>query len=104
MSIIPPIGALCLGIVMGWLVRYFIRRFEGYTPQTLSSVVSIIAGGLIIKVFEADKTVWWFYPIGLFLGFVFYTVVVIKYGGTKEPGTLFGIKRKKSESQEKENK
>ncbi|HET9791696.1 MAG TPA: hypothetical protein VFR08_10370, partial [Candidatus Angelobacter sp.] len=27
------------------------------------------------KFLEADKSVWWFYPIGLFLGFAIYQVI-----------------------------
>lgn len=77
MNIVAAIGALSLGIVVGWLVRYFIRRFKSFTPQALGFVISIIAGGAIIKFLEADKTVWWFYPIGLLLGFILYTIVAI---------------------------
>ncbi|HCJ67087.1 MAG TPA: hypothetical protein DHV62_07135, partial [Elusimicrobia bacterium] len=67
MSIIAVVGSLSLGIVIGWLVRYFIRRFKSFTPKALGSVVSIIAGGAVIKFLEADKSVWWFYPIGLLM-------------------------------------
>jgi uncharacterized membrane protein YfcA len=74
---IPAIGATCLGIVIGWLVRYFIRRFRTFGPMVMGSVISIILGGAVIKFLEADKSVWWYYPIGLFLGFVIYHVLVI---------------------------
>jgi uncharacterized membrane protein YfcA len=78
MNIIPAIGATCLGIVIGWLVRYFIRRFDKFGPMVLGSLVSIVFGGAAIKFLEADKTVWWFYPIGLLLGFVIYHVVAAR--------------------------
>ncbi len=74
MNIVAAIGSLS---VVGWLARYFIRRFKSFTPQALGFVVSIIAGGAVIKFLEADKTVWWFYPIGLLLGFILYTIVAI---------------------------
>jgi hypothetical protein len=77
MNIVAVIGSLSLGIVVGWLVRYFIRRFKSFTPQALGFVISIIAGGAVIKFLEADKTVWWFYPIGLLVGFILYTIVAI---------------------------
>ena len=77
MKIIAAIGATCLGIVIGWLVRYFIRRLNKFSPMVLGSLVSIVLGGAVIKFLEADKTVWWFYPIGLFLGFVIYHLVVV---------------------------
>lgn len=83
MNIVAAIGSLSLGVVVGWLVRYFIRRFKNFTPQALSFVISIAAGGAAIKFLEADKTVWWFYPIGLLLGFVVYTIVAIWAMGKK---------------------
>jgi len=77
MSFVPALGATCLGIVIGWLVRYFIRRFDKFGPMVLGSLVSIIFGGAVIKFLEADRSVWWFYPIGLLLGFVIYHVVAV---------------------------
>src|ERR1051325_549006 len=77
MATIPAIGAACLGIVIGWLVRFFIRRFDKFNPQVLGSVISIVAGGAVVRFLETDSTVWWFYPIGLFLGFVLYTAVAV---------------------------
>ena len=77
MDVVPALGALSLGIVIGWLVRYFIRRFKEFGPQALGLVVSIMLGGAVVKFLEADRTVWWFYPIGLLLGFVLYTVVAL---------------------------
>jgi hypothetical protein len=62
MDTIPAIGAICLGIVIGWLVRYFIRRFDKFNPQVLGSVISIVAGGAVVRFLEADPKVWWFYP------------------------------------------
>ena len=69
---IPAVGATSLGVVIGWLVRYFIRRFTKFTPMVFGSLVSIVLGGATIKFLDADKTVWWFYPIGLLIGFVLY--------------------------------
>lgn len=77
MSIVAAIGSLSLGIVVGWLVRYFIRRFKSFTPKALGSVVSLIVGGAITSFLEADKSVWWFYPIGLLVGFAAYTVIAL---------------------------
>jgi uncharacterized membrane protein len=79
MESVPAIGATCLGMVVGWLVRYFIRRFDKFNAQVLGSIVSILAGGAVVRFLEADRTVWWFYPIGLFLGFVLYTAVAVLF-------------------------
>ena len=77
MSIVAPIGATCLGIVMGWLVRYFIRRFESFNANAFGAIVGVVVGGVVVTFLEEDKSVWWFYPIGLFIGFVIYSVTVI---------------------------
>ena len=45
----PTVGALCLGLVMGWLVRYFLDRFTQFNAKALGSVASVLAGGVILK-------------------------------------------------------
>lgn len=77
MNIVPALGSLSLGIVVGWLIRFFIRRFKSFTPKALTSIVSIIAGGATVKLLEADNTVLWFYPIGLLGGFLIYTMLAL---------------------------
>jgi uncharacterized membrane protein YfcA len=77
MSIVPALGSLSLGVVVGLLVRYFIRRFKTFGPAALGSVISIIVGGAVIKFLEADTTVFWFYPIGLLAGFLIYFALAI---------------------------
>ncbi|MBG1265488.1 hypothetical protein [Nostoc sp. WHI] len=81
LEIAPLIGSTCLGIVVGWLVRYFIRRFKSHTPQVLGSIIGIVLGGAIIKFFGADQTAIWFYPIGLLLGFIMYSIQARLSGG-----------------------
>jgi NhaP-type Na+/H+ or K+/H+ antiporter len=77
MSLVPAIGTLSLGIVIGWLVRYFIRRFKNFTPQAFGLVVSIMLGGAVVKFLDADPSVTFYYPIGLLIGFVVYTVLAL---------------------------
>lgn len=72
---VPECGSLSLGIVVAFLVRYFIRRFKAFGPKTLGAVISVMLGGAAIKFLESDKTVWWFYPIGLLAGFVLYAIL-----------------------------
>jgi glycopeptide antibiotics resistance protein len=97
-TIVPAIGTTCLGIVIGWLVRYFIRRFKKFSPSILSSVITIILGGAALKFLSVDKSTLWFYPIGLLIGFVVYQVIVMflfpRSGGgsgsaAKPPGNPF---------------
>jgi len=73
-SIIPAIGSTSLGIVVGFLVRYFIRRFSKCTPAALGSIISIAVGVTAVKFLAETPTVWWFYPIGLLIGFALYFI------------------------------
>lgn len=59
------------------MTRFVVRRFKTFGPKTLTSVIGVLTGGAAIKFIDAgkDKDVWWFYPIGLFLGFLVYTLV-----------------------------
>jgi hypothetical protein len=74
---LPAIGGTSLGIVVGWLVRYFIRRFSTFGPAVLSSVLMMVFGGAVIKFLGEDKNAWWFYPIGLLIGFTIYQIIVM---------------------------
>lgn len=63
-------------------MRYFLFRFQSFTPQILGSCISLLVGGAAIKFLEADKTVWWFYPTGVLIGFIVYSVMGILAGGS----------------------
>lgn len=73
----PAIGTTALGIVMGWLIRYFIRRFEKFDATVLASVVSVLIGGAAVHFIAADPTTQWFYPVGLLAGFAIYSILAI---------------------------
>ena len=82
-AIIPFIGSICLGTVIGWLIRYFIRRFRSFTPKVFGALLTALFGGAVLRLFGADQNVLWCYPIGIFIGFFAYTIAglifVLKY-------------------------
>jgi len=97
---IAAIGSTCFGIVFGWLVRYFLFRFDKFNVQILGSTVSVITGGGVIGYFtkfSPDKTVVWFYPIGLLIGFVIYTIGAIKFGASSKGSVYYVSEQKISE-------
>jgi hypothetical protein len=70
-------GALCLGIVIGWLVRYFLNRLREYTVQSLASIVAILVGGTITKFLDSDPFSLGtrVYPVGLLIGILVYPLI-----------------------------
>lgn len=91
---IPVIGATCLGIFMGWMVRYFVFRFTEFTPQVLGMTVSVLTGGAIVGFLSNDdnksETVW-FYPIGLLIGCILYSLFGLMARNREDPDRLKGI-------------
>jgi hypothetical protein len=65
-------GTTCLGIFIGYLAMYFVRRFTTFSPQVFGSLLSVVVGGAVLKFLGADRDAWWFYPIGLLIGLVLY--------------------------------
>lgn len=102
MSIVIAVGATCFGIVIGLLVRYFLRRFETYTPQILGTVISIIAGGSAVSFFDTNKSAIWFYPIGLLIGFISYSIVAYRVRDDVK-GSVFYIEKEKKEEEHKDS-
>lgn len=84
MNIVEPLGAISLGIVIGWLVSYFVRRYEDFTPQTLGATVPLIVGGIIVKFLERSSSAIWFYPIGVLIGFALNIFLAYITGGSPE--------------------
>jgi|GEM_PF-6129130 chromate transport protein ChrA len=75
MVFIEALGVLCVGIVVMWLVWYFVTRFKEFSVQVLSSLVAIVFAGVVLQFVQlADKTDFWYYPIGLLLGLVLYGI------------------------------
>jgi hypothetical protein len=41
-------GCACLGLTIGWLVRFFIDKYKEYNAKILNSTVSVFFGGCIV--------------------------------------------------------
>ncbi len=68
-------GSFCLGAVVGWLIRYFLRRLRSFSSKALGTVVSLIVGLAPGIVFIGSTDYVWTYFIGVALGFVVYHVI-----------------------------
>jgi hypothetical protein len=86
---VAAVGAVALGIFLGYLTWYFVVRFKEYSASALASVVGVFAGGTVVAFLGAQSIstsdVLGWYAIGLFLGFVVYSVVAIIFGPDHRP-------------------
>jgi hypothetical protein len=74
-------GTLCLGILIGILMAYFVFEIKVMDRRALYSSVGVIAGAGVIAMFHLlgglhaeSRPEYWLYPVGLLGGFVVGTV------------------------------
>jgi uncharacterized membrane protein YeaQ/YmgE (transglycosylase-associated protein family) len=66
------IGALCFGIIIGWVTYRTLRRTgETVALSNIASVIGAIGGGAVTALFNSPALFGW-YCIGLFVGFFGY--------------------------------
>ena len=77
------LGAGGFGAIIGWYV-YYINRYRkgGVQFSDLITVIGIIGGGAILKLFPASTDLFGAYGIGLFLGFFGYFLTLWAMVGT----------------------
>lgn len=84
------IGALCFGVVVGWITYRSLRRRE--EPAGLSDIAAVIGavgGAAVTGLFEAEN-LFAAYSIGLAAGFFLYLIVALIIGGKDEVGGFLG--------------
>ena len=77
LMLLVAFGGGGLGIAIGWLVVYFLHRFEEFSAKSLGSVVVIVAGGTITTFLGRNggnltSYAWGGYCLGLCFGVVFF--------------------------------
>ncbi len=71
-------GAICLGLAVAWLIRFFLEKLKSVTPKLLVTIALIMTGtvtvqfGAIFNSFEISR---WAYFIGLFVGILIYPLL-----------------------------
>lgn len=84
------IGALCFGLVVGWISYRTLRRKEGADALSdISAVISAIGGAAVMALFK-DAMLFGLYAIGLAIGFFAYFVISLAVYGKKETGRWMG--------------
>jgi hypothetical protein len=68
------LGAICFGLVIGWITYRTLRRKEGAVGLTdLATVLAAVGGGAVTALFD-DAVVFGAYAVGLAVGFFGYLV------------------------------
>lgn len=70
------IGVIALGIFVGWICRYVLTRLPKFSVGVIGAIVTAVLGAAVLNLFDpaAMADLFWFYPIGLLIGFVIGTV------------------------------
>lgn len=72
---IEDVGALCFGIVLGWIVYRTLRRTTDKAGMSdIATVVGAVGGGAVTGIFDEPRLFAW-YSIGLALGFFAYLIL-----------------------------
>jgi hypothetical protein len=80
---IADAGALCFGLVIGWITYRTLRRKDG--PAGLSDIATVFGavGGAAVTALFKGETMFGWYSIGLAAGFFLYFLVAVAISGKK---------------------
>jgi uncharacterized membrane protein YeaQ/YmgE (transglycosylase-associated protein family) len=83
MDAIEAIGALCFGLVVGWICYRTLRRREGAVALgDIAAVIGAVGGAAVTALFESGA-LFSMYSIGLALGFFLYLATAMLLARTK---------------------
>lgn len=87
---VADIGALCFGVVVGWIVyRTLRRRTDSSAVSDVATVIGAVGGAAVTAVFKTD-TLFGFYSIGLAAGFFVYLITSLIISGSKKVDEFMG--------------
>jgi hypothetical protein len=73
------VGAICFGLVIGWITYRTLRRKEGAALSDIAAVIGAVGGAGVTTIF-GDKNLFFAYCIGLAIGFFAYFIVGLILG------------------------
>jgi uncharacterized membrane protein YeaQ/YmgE (transglycosylase-associated protein family) len=83
-------GALCFGLVVGWITYRTLRRREGTAALSdIATVLGAVGGAAVTAVFP-DPALFGAYSIGLAIGFFAYLAVAAAVYGKAKAGRFMG--------------
>jgi len=75
---IENVGAICFGLVIGWITYRTLRRSTGTAISDLAAVIAAVGGGAVTLLFDT-KIPFAYYSIGLAAGFFLYFIIAMLY-------------------------
>jgi NhaP-type Na+/H+ or K+/H+ antiporter len=77
------VGAVCFGVVIGWITYRTLRHVDKTSISDLASVVGAVGGATVLAIFKRGDSFGW-YAIGLAAGFFAYLALnlIFDFGGT----------------------
>lgn len=81
------IGALCFGIVIGWITYRTLRRSKTSGLSDIATVLGALGGAAVTALFSRDTGEFGSYCIGLLIGFFAYLKFAVKKGAPDWMGT-----------------
>lgn len=70
-------GALCFGLVVGWVTYRTLRRKDGAALGDIAAVIGAVGGAAVTSLFKSESEIFGWYCIGLAIGFFAYFIVGI---------------------------
>ncbi len=75
------VGAMCFGLVVGWITYRTLRRREGAAALSdIATVLGAVGGGAVTGLFD-DERLFGAYAIGLAAGFFAYFLIGLAVSG-----------------------
>src|SRR5688572_12867556 len=75
MAPVDIVGALCFGIIVGWVTYRTLRRSQTTGLSDIATVIAAVGGGAVTAIWKGELFSW--YCIGLFVGFFGYLIIAI---------------------------
>ena len=94
------LGALCFGIVVGWITSRALRRSTSNSLTDIATVIGSVAGAAITGIWQPNTNAFGYYCIGLFIGFYFYLVVAVLTAHKAAHGDWIGTEAVKTTAAE----
>lgn len=88
--VVADIGAVCFGLVVGWITYRTLRRGPDQTALSdIATIVAAVGGGAVTALFNA-ASLFGYYAIGLAVGFFGYFGASLRIGGSQEVSKWMG--------------